>query len=106
MREALAVVVMASLFALFTGMSAEAVVAHEDADEARVRMAQAEAWANEMEWMVLQNVSARDSICDCTYNLKEDPQANHLRHAAAIHCARCTLTTRMRYPQPHDDDEP
>ena len=106
MRDILAMSLICAVMAGVTSLSAEAVVAHEDADEARVRMAQAEAWANEMEWMVLQNVSARDSICDCTYNLKEDPLANHLRHAAAIYCARCTLTTRMRYPQPHDDDEP
>jgi Tfp pilus assembly major pilin PilA len=90
--EALSVVAMLAILGSVTHLSVEAVVANEERNEAVAAAMRAEAVANEMEWVAIQAVERQDSVCECTYNLVEDPTiSGHLRHAAAIHCKRCRI---------------
>ena len=89
--EALSVVAMLAILGSVTHLSVEAVVANEERNEAVAAARRAEAVANEMEWVAIQAVERQDSVCECTYNLTADPEANHLRMAAALHCKRCRI---------------
>ena len=91
MREVLAGLGLLLLMGAVTHLSAEAVIAQGERDDAVAAALRAEAVANEAEWVALQVVERQDTICACTYDLVEDPMANHLRHAAAISCKRCRI---------------
>lgn len=91
MREVLAGLGLLLLMGAMTHLSAEAVIAQGERDDAVAAALRAEAVANEAEWVALQVVERQDTICSCTYDLVEDPMANHLRHAAAISCKRCRI---------------
>ena len=96
MSEALAVAAMLVMFGCVTHLSIEAVTASEARNEAVAAARRAEAVANEMEWVAIQAVERQDSVCECTYNLVEDHTiSGHLRHAAAIHCKRCSILSRL-----------
>ena len=91
MSEALSVVAMLLMLGSVTHLSIEAVVANEERNEAVAAALRAEAVANEMEWVAIQAVGRRDTVCSCLFDLQEDPMANHLRHAAALSCKRCRI---------------
>ena len=91
--EARAGVARLAILGSGTHLSLEAVVANEERNEAVAAAMRAEAVANEMEWVAIQAVERQDSVCECTYNLTEDPEANHLRMAAALHCKRCRIVS-------------
>ena len=95
-KEVLAGIGLLFLMGAMTHLSVEAVVAQEERDEA-VAAARRAAWAAaSAEWLALQAVDRQDSVCECTYNLVEDPTiSGHLRHAAAIHCKRCSIVSRL-----------
>lgn len=93
MSEALAALVMLAMLGSVTHLSIEAVVANEERNEAVAAAMRAEEVANEMEWVAIQAVERRDTVCSCLFDLQEDPMANHLRHAAALSCKRCRILT-------------
>ena len=95
MREVVAGVGLLLLMGGMTHLSAEAVVAQEERDEAVAAAMRAEAAATESSWLMIQAVERQDRVCECTYNLVEDPMANHLRHAAALDCKRCRIVSRL-----------
>ena len=91
MREVVAGLGLMVLFGGLTHLSVEIVVAQEERDEAVAAAMRAEEAATSAEWLAVEAVSRRDTVCACTYDLQEDPMANHLRHAAAINCRRCQI---------------
>ena len=94
--EALALAAMLVMLGCVAHLSIEAVTASEERNEAVAAAMRAEAVAVEMEWVAIQAVDRQDSVCECTYNLVEDPTiSGHLRHAAAIHCKRCSIVSRL-----------
>jgi len=91
MRELVAGLGLMVLFGGMTHLSVEIVVAQEERDEAVAAAMRAEEAATSAEWLAVEAVARRDTVCACTYDLVEDPMANHLRHAAAINCKRCRI---------------
>ena len=96
MSEALAFAALLVMLGCVTHLSVEATAAAEERNEAVAAARRAEAVANEMEWVAVQAVERQDSVCECTYNLVEDHTiSGHLRLAAAIHCKRCSILSRL-----------
>lgn len=91
MRELVAGLGLLLLMGAMTHLSAEAVVAQGERDEAVAAALRAEEAAMSAEWLAVEAVARRDTVCACTFDLQEDPMANHLRHAAAINCKRCQI---------------
>jgi hypothetical protein len=91
MREVLAGLGLLLLMGAVTHLSAEAVMAQGERDDAVAAALRAEAVANEAEWVALQVVDRQDTICDCTYDLEHEPRSGGLKMAAAIHCKRCRI---------------
>ena len=91
MREVLAGLGLLLLMGAVTHLSAEAVVAQGERDDAVAAALRAEAAANEAEWVALQVVDRQDTICACSYDLEHEPRSGGLKMAAAIHCKRCQI---------------
>ena len=91
MREVLAGLGLLLLMGAMTHLSAEAVVAQGERDDAVAAALSAEAAATEAEWVALQVVDRQDAICACTYDLEHEPRSGGLKLAAAIHCKRCRI---------------
>ena len=106
MRDVLALIAICLLGYALWIVSLDALDAEARASEARAAALAAQQVAEEAQIWAFEATLRRDTVCDCTYNLKEDPLAKHLRHAAAIECKRCQIVTTMAkdLPPPHDGE--
>jgi len=110
-RDVLTMLLMGCMFVGCLDAAADAAVSQQESHRAEARALRAEAAAvraelaaGDAEWASFQALRRQDAVCDCTYNLTEDPLANHLRHAAALYCKRCVIKTHMTEDVPHDGE--
>jgi len=91
MREVVAGLGLLLLMGAVTHLSAEAVVAQGERDDAVAAALRAEEAAMSAEWLAVEAVARRDTVCACTYDLEHEPRSGGLKMAAAIHCKRCRI---------------